>query len=101
MALILHLIPLLKRLAMVEVNITYEGDLHCSAVHGPSQARLMTDAPKDNMGKGDAFSPTDLVGTALGTCMLTLIGITGKRHNLDVAGATARVTKEMSATPPR
>lgn len=86
---------------MVEVNITYEGDLHCTATHGPSQASLMTDAPKDNQGKGEAFSPTDLVGTALGTCMLTIIGITGKRHNLDVVGATARVTKEMSATPPR
>ena len=54
---------------MVEVRMTYDGDLHCTATHGPSRATLATDAPVDNMGKGESFSPTDLVGTALGTCM--------------------------------
>jgi len=52
----------------VEVNIRYEGDLHCEAVHGPSGNRLVTDAPVDNGGRGEAFSPTDLVATALGAC---------------------------------
>ena len=84
---------------MVEITATYEGQLHCTATHGPSGATLPTDAPKDNMGKGEAFSPTDLVATALGTCMLTTMGIVAQRHNLDMTGATARVTKEMVSTP--
>ena len=86
---------------MVEINVTYEGGLRCRAVHGPSQTELATDAPKDNMGKGEAFSPTDLVATALATCILTTMGIVAQRHNLDMTGATARVTKEMVSTPSR
>lgn len=86
---------------MVEVNIEYEGSLRCNATHGPSGARINTDAPKDNMGKGEAFSPTDLVATALGTCMLTLMGITAQKHGIDLAGAKAKVTKEMVAQPMR
>jgi putative redox protein len=62
---------------------------------------LQTDAPVDNMGKGESFSPTDLVGTALATCMLTTMGIVAQRHGIDMAGATARVTKEMVTTPHR
>lgn len=62
---------------------------------------LQTDAPVDNMGKGEAFSPTDLVATALGTCMLTLMGIAAKRMEIDIRGTTASVTKEMTAAPPR
>ena len=69
--------------------------------HGPSANALMTDAPVDNHGKGESFSPTDLVATALGTCMLTTMGIVAQRHNLDMTGATARVTKEMVTTPLR
>jgi putative redox protein len=60
---------------MVEMNVIYEGELHCNAKHGPSGNVISTDAPKDNQGRGEAFSPTDLVGAALGTCMLTLMGI--------------------------
>lgn len=86
---------------MVEVRIAYEGDLHCEATHGPSGAKLATDAPVDNMGKGEAFSPTDLVGTALGTCMITIMGIAAQRLGIELRGTTAKVTKEMSASPPR
>jgi putative redox protein len=84
---------------MVEITTTYQGHLRCNAVHGPSQNNLITDAPKDNMGKGEAFSPTDLVATALGTCILTTMGIVAQRNNLDMSGATAKVTKEMVSTP--
>jgi putative redox protein len=86
---------------MVEITATYEGQLHCSATHGPSGATLPTDAPKDNMGKGEAFSPTDLVATAMGTCMLTTMGIVAQRNNIDMTGATVRVTKEMVTQPIR
>jgi putative redox protein len=86
---------------MVEIQIAYEGQLRCSAVHGPSGSRLTTDAPKDNQGQGAAFSPTDLVATALGTCMLTIMGISARTMNLDLTGATVRVTKEMVTGPIR
>src|SRR3954451_11522980 len=86
---------------MVEISTTYQGQLRCTAVHGPSGNQLTTDAPKDNMGKGEAFSPTDLVATALATCVLTTMGIVAQRNNLDMTGATAKVTKEMVTTPPR
>src|SRR2546423_717444 len=86
---------------MVEITTTYQGQLRCVATHGPSGNTLTTDAPKDNMGKGEAFSPTDLVATALATCVLTTMGIVAQRHNLDMSGATARVTKEMVSTPLR
>jgi len=86
---------------MVEINVTYNGQLRTTAVHGPSQNSLITDAPKDNMGKGEAFSPTDLVATALATCILTTMGIVAQRNNLDMNGATAKVTKEMVSTPYR
>ena len=85
----------------VEITAVYEGELHCTATHGPSGARLETDAPVDNQGKGEAFSPTDLVGTALGTCMLTLMGIVAERNKLDIAGTTVKVLKEMIQQPVR
>src|SRR5881397_1928851 len=86
---------------MVKVDIKYTGDLHCDAMHGPSRSKIATDAPKDNMGKGEAFSPTDLVATALGTCVLTTMGIVAQRSGWDISGATARVTKEMVSAPVR
>ena len=79
----------------------YEGDLHCKAVHGPSRTELFTDAPKDNQGRGESFSPTDTVATALGTCMLTTMGILARTLNLDMKGATAVVEKEMTSEGPR
>lgn len=86
---------------MVRIEAKYEGDLHCEAVHGPSGIVLTTDAPKDNQGRGESFSPTDLVATALGTCMLTIMGITARTLGVDLNGATASVEKEMSSTAPR
>jgi putative redox protein len=86
---------------MVAIQIEYQGDLHCKAVHGPSGIELSTDAPKDNQGRGESFSPTDLVATALGTCMLTVMGIMARTLNIDIAGTTAAVEKEMTAAPPR
>lgn len=86
---------------MVEVNVSYDGDLRCTATHGPSGSNIITDAPADNFGKGEAFSPTDMVGTALATCMLTTMAIYGKRHNIEIKGATAKVTKEMVTQPTR
>ena len=86
---------------MVDISISYEGDLHCKAQHGPSGSILETDAPTDNQGKGEAFSPTDLVATALGTCMGTIIGIVAKRHDLDLKGTKITVKKEMIDAPRR
>lgn len=86
---------------MVAIQIEYHGDLHCKAVHGPSGTELNTDAPKDNQGRGESFSPTDLVATALGSCMLTIMGILARTLDLDISGATATVAKEMTAKPPR
>lgn len=86
---------------MVTIQMEYEGDLHCKAVHGPSGTALSTDAPKDNQGRGESFSPTDLVATALGTCMLSIMGIMARTLEIDLAGTTATVEKEMTAAPPR
>ena len=85
----------------VRVDAVYLGELGCRAVHGPSGAEVLTDAPVDNQGKGEQFSPTDLVATALGTCILTLIGIVGDRHSLPVRGTSIRVLKHMSQDLPR
>ena len=85
----------------VEINITYEGGLHCAAIHGPSKQTLTTDAPVDNGGKGAAFSPTDLVATALGACMTTIMGLVAQRNNLNIDGLQVQVLKEMTADPVR
>jgi putative redox protein len=85
----------------VEITVTYKGGLRCEAVHGPSGTRLVSDAPVDNQGRGESFSPTDLVATALGTCMLTIMGIVAARHGIALEGATARVEKHMVADPAR
>ena len=86
---------------MVKISVRYEGQLHCSAVHGPSGARLETDAPVDNEGKGESFSPTDLVATALAACMATIMGIAAKRHSIPLEGMEISTTKEMSTDSPR
>ena len=86
---------------MVTLTATYEGDLCCTATHGPSSAKLSTDAPKDNEGLGRYFSPTDLVATALATCILTTMGIVARRRGIKLAGAHATVEKHMNAAPRR
>jgi putative redox protein len=86
---------------MVAISIEYQGDLHCKAVHGPSGTVLTTDAPKDNQGRGESFSPTDLVATALGSCILSVMGIAARSLKIDIVGTTATVEKEMAATPVR
>ncbi len=86
---------------MVTISMLYEGDLHCQATHEPSGSMLATDAPKDNQGKGESFSPTDLVATALGTCMLTVMGIAARTLHVDISGARASVQKRMAAAPTR
>ncbi len=86
---------------MVSIQLEYQGGLHCAAVHGPSGSTLETDAPVDNNGRGEAFSPTDLVATALGSCMLTIMGIVAARKELPMEGARVNVRKFMSADTPR
>lgn len=86
---------------MVEINIVYQGELRCAATHQPSGTQLLTDAPKDNHGRGESFSPTDLVATALGTCMLTIMGIAAQNLKIDLAGTRVTVQKEMVAQPVR
>lgn len=85
----------------VEINIVYEGQLRCAATHGPSGATLTTDAPVDNHGKGESFSPTDLVATALGTCVMTIMGIVAERNQIDLTGTRIHVSKEMVQQPIR
>jgi len=85
----------------VEVTAIYEGDLRTTTTHGPSQSSFETDAPVDNCGKGERFSPTDLVGTSMGTCMLTIMGIYAQNNDIDIKGATVRVLKTMTAELPR
>jgi putative redox protein len=85
----------------VRIEVEYEGELHTTARHGPSGATLETDAPKDNEGRGEAFSPTDLLATALGTCMLTVMGILAKRKGWEMKGARVTVDKHMVADPGR
>jgi uncharacterized OsmC-like protein len=86
---------------MVEISVRYEGDLRCSARHGPSGSTLLTDAPVDNHGKGESFSPTDLLAAALPACMMTIMGIVAAREGIDLRGMTATTTKVMSTDAPR
>ena len=85
----------------VQIDVTYEGGLRTRAVHGPSRNSVVTDPPVDNHGKGESFSPTDLVATAFGTCMATVMGIFAERHSIDLRGMQVVVKKEMTQTPVR
>jgi putative redox protein len=85
----------------VRTSVVYRGDLHCEATHEASKSTITTDAPVDNQGKGEAFSPTDLVGAAMGTCMATIMGIAADRLGVSIEGTTVTVDKEMIADPHR
>jgi putative redox protein len=86
---------------VVDIHLEYQGDLHCRAVHGPSSAVLVTDAPVDNQGRGESFSPTDLVATGLGTCMATVMGILARQRGYALEGTRVHVKKIMTASAPR
>ena len=86
---------------MATSEITYFGDLRTESVHLQSGDKIITDAPVDNKGKGEAFSPTDLLATSLGNCMLTVMGIAAQAHSINIDGATCSITKIMAADPRR
>ena len=86
---------------MTTSKVTYQGDLRTTAIHLQSNNEIITDAPTDNHGKGEAFSPTDLLATSLASCMLTIIGIKAADMDIDVTGTKAEVTKVMAADPRR
>lgn len=86
---------------MVSISLTYEGELRCRATHDPSGNTIFTDAPIDNKGKGASFSPTDLLATSLGSCMLTIMGMAAEARLLDITGATVLVEKHMINQPIR
>lgn len=80
-------------------KVTYLGDLRTSSIHIQSGSEILSDAPKDNRGKGEAFSPTDTVANALGSCMISIMGIKAMDMELDMVGSTVEVTKIMQAEP--
>ena len=86
---------------MSEANIVYQNNLRTEAEHIASGEKIVTDAPVDNNGKGEAFSPTDLVATALGSCMITIMAISANKYDIDVSGTNASVKKIMGSDPRR
>ena len=86
---------------MVKIEIEHAGGFHAEAVHTQSGTKLQTDAPLDNGGRGESFSPTDLVATALGTCMTTTMDLYAKRNGFDINGTKAVVVKHMVSQPVR
>lgn len=81
--------------------VKYEGSLRCSAKHADSGVVITTDAPKDNHGNGESFSPSELLSVSLGSCILSIMGIAARSLNIDITGATASVEKEMANAPRR
>jgi putative redox protein len=86
---------------MVKMTGRYLGNLRCEMAHEPSGTVIQTDAPKDNQGEGSRFSPTDLVGAALASCIMTTIAIVAKRDGVSIEGGEYEVTKEMASQPTR
>lgn len=86
---------------MATIETTYLGDLRTEATHVQSGTKIITDAPLDNQGKGEAFSPTDLLSASLASCMLTIMGIKARASNIDINGATCSITKIMATDPRR
>jgi len=86
---------------MATIQTTYLGHLRTEATHLQSGTKLLTDAPTDNQGKGEAFSPTDLLAESLAGCIITTMAIAARIHNIEMDGTTAEVTKVMAADPRR
>jgi len=86
---------------MVRIDATYDGNLRCTATHAPSGTELITDAPVDNNGKGESFSPTDLLATSMLTCIMTIVAIRADSKQIDVTGMAGNVEKSMAANPRR
>ncbi len=86
---------------MPTIKTVYQGDLRTEATHLQSGRSILTDAPTDNNGKGEAFSPTDLVAAALGSCMMTIMGMVAQRSDIDLQNSEMQITKVMSAEAPR
>ncbi|TAF45132.1 MAG: OsmC family peroxiredoxin [Sphingobacteriales bacterium] len=86
---------------MATSKITYNGQLRTTATHLQSGIQIISDAPLDNQGKGEAFSPTDLMATSLASCMFTIMGITANTHGINIASAEAQLTKIMATEPRR
>ena len=84
---------------MVKMSALYQGEKHCEITHEPSLTKIATDAPKDNNGRGESFSPTDLVGAALGSCMLTVMAIAAEKDGVDLKNSRVNVEKEMTGAP--
>jgi putative redox protein len=84
---------------METIRTKYLGELRTEATHVKSDNKLITDAPPDNKGKGEAFSPTDLLATSLGSCMMTLMGIAANTHEIKFSGASMNITKIMTNNP--
>jgi len=91
----------LNKITMVTARIDYLGNLRCQAEHEQSGATILSDAPKDNHGNGEAFSPTDLLCASLAMCMLTIMGIAAKEHSIALSEIKADVTKVMASSPRR
>jgi uncharacterized OsmC-like protein len=85
----------------ITVKTTYLGNLRTENTHLQSGAKIITDAPTDNRGKGEAFSPTDLLATSLGNCIMTIMGIKAMDNNIDITGAQLNITKIMASDPRR
>ena len=86
---------------MSRANIVYQNNLRTESEHIASGEKIITDAPVDNNGKGEAFSPSDLVATALGSCMITIMAISANKYDIDVTGTNASVKKIMGSDPRR
>lgn len=82
-------------------RVTYTGDLRTEALHSKSGQMFITDAPTDNQGRGEAFSPTDLLATSLGACAITVVGIAARTHGFNVDGTAIKITKIMASDPRR
>ena len=86
---------------MATIETIYQGQLRSEATHLQSGTKIVTDAPVDNHGKGESFSPTDMVAAALGSCMLTIMGIAAEARGIDISGTKLSITKIMAADPRR